>query len=109
MDDGPATSVEPRLLRTYLDLSPDAAFVVDASGRIVAANELSEAMFGYSVEELVGVSIETLVPEPLRDHHARLREGTPRTHTGDRWGRASSCGAGARTAHRSPWTSAWRL
>jgi PAS domain S-box-containing protein len=42
---------------------------VDSEGRIVLVNHTTEAMFGYSREELLGLSVETLVPAAMRDGH----------------------------------------
>src|SRR6185369_9036178 len=48
---------------------PDAAFMVDATGRIVVANDLAGKMFGYDVGELQGRPIGTLIPERFRQAH----------------------------------------
>jgi PAS domain S-box-containing protein len=47
----------------------------DRSGRIAWVNGRVEQMFGYAPGELVGQSVETLVPERLRASHARHRRG----------------------------------
>jgi len=47
--------------------------IVDPRGRIVMANPATETMFGYKVNELVGQSIEMLVPEKLRGAHQQER------------------------------------
>lgn len=57
-----------------LDAIPDATIVVDYSGNIVAANEHAIEMFGYSTDELVGISVDSLLPETLREIHSRHRE-----------------------------------
>jgi PAS domain S-box-containing protein len=50
------------------------------SGRIVLWNPAAERLFGYAADEIVGRSIELLVPEPLREQH---RAGIARyTQTG---------------------------
>ncbi len=72
----------PSLLEAFLQLSPDAAVVVDGAGRIAAVNALAAAMFGYQTGELEGRPIETLVPERLRAAHVGQRDGyiaAPRT------------------------------
>ncbi len=66
-----------------LQSSPDALIVVDVEGIILFANATSRALFGYSQEQLVGQSIEMLVPERFRIRHgahvgAFLREPTAR-------------------------------
>ena len=48
---------------------PDGVFVVAQDGLIVFANRQAEALFGYSREELVGQSIDTLVPDNIRPVH----------------------------------------
>ena len=48
----------------------DAVVVGDArTGRIVLWNPAAERLFGYSVSEAVGMPLESLVPERLRDRH----------------------------------------
>jgi len=60
-------------LATFLSLMPDAAVAVDRDGKIVAANELAEAMFAYPAGALVGKPVEVLVPARLRQLHRRQR------------------------------------
>ena len=48
--------------------------MVDSSGRIVDANPEAERLFGYSLEEMEGQSVELLVPEAARDRHVRHRD-----------------------------------
>jgi PAS domain S-box-containing protein len=52
-----------------------AIFVVDKSGRIVMANPATEKMLGYAENELIGQSVELLVPENLRGGHVSHRTG----------------------------------
>jgi PAS domain S-box-containing protein len=69
------------LFRRLLETSPDAVIVVDAAGRILFANQQAESLFEYSVNELIGQSIDVLVPERLRGAHAFHRQrysDTPR-------------------------------
>ncbi|PWB79639.1 MAG: hypothetical protein C3F08_06275 [Candidatus Methylomirabilota bacterium] len=53
--------------------APDAMLLVDHTGRIVLANEEAEKLFGYSLQELLGMPLELLVPEHLRAQHAAHR------------------------------------
>ncbi|MGH2659500.1 MAG: putative bifunctional diguanylate cyclase/phosphodiesterase [Actinomycetota bacterium] len=55
--------------------APGAILVVREDGRIVLANPQAEAIFGYEHDELIGRSVETLVPESLRAAHVRHRAG----------------------------------
>lgn len=57
----------------FFEHSPDAVVVVDAAGRIVAANDQAGRLFGYTVEELVGSPLELLLPEDRRHVHAAHR------------------------------------
>ena len=52
-----------------LQFSPDALIVVDFEGIILFANATSHTLFGYSREQLVGQSIDMLVPERFRFRH----------------------------------------
>lgn len=52
--------------RLAVEASPAALLMVHPDGRIVMANSRSLQLFGYSQAELVGQSIEILVPEPLQ-------------------------------------------
>ncbi|MGZ8585777.1 MAG: sensor histidine kinase [Actinomycetota bacterium] len=64
-----------RLFQSMLDAAPDAMLGVVADGTIVMANAQAEAAFGYRREELVGMSVETLIPERLRGRHPTHRAG----------------------------------
>ena len=59
--------------RQLLDAAPDAMVVVDQSGAIVLVNKQTEALFGYSREELIGRPVEALLPERLQDRHPGAR------------------------------------
>ena len=66
---------ESRRLRELLESAPDATVIVDKAGEIVLANDQAEKLFGYSAEELVGNSVEVLIPERLRGRHEGHRHG----------------------------------
>lgn len=57
-------------LRTMVESAPCAMVMTDAGGRIVLANAQAEKLFGYRREELIGQSVELLVPEQLRGQHS---------------------------------------
>lgn len=63
----------PTALQGFLEAAPDAIVVVDQEGRIVILNSLTERLFGYAREDLIGRRIELLVPERLRAVHAKHR------------------------------------
>lgn len=59
--------------RDVLEAAPDALVVVNEAGEIVQLNRATADLFGYSREELLGKSIEILIPERYRAAHARHR------------------------------------
>ena len=61
--------------RIVLDAAPNAMIMVDSAGVISFANASAGTVFGYSLNELIGRPIETLIPERFRDRHAGYREG----------------------------------
>ena len=61
--------------RMLLESAPDAMIIIDDQGKIAIANAQSEEMFGYEREEMLGQSVEMLLPERLRDPHVDHREG----------------------------------
>ncbi len=61
-------------LENLFAFSPDGIFVTDGDGIIRSANPRASELFGYSPEELIGMSIEALVPERFRRRHPSHRE-----------------------------------
>ena len=49
-------------LRRLIDAAPDSTVVVDGTGKIRFANRPTERLFGYGLSELLGKSIEDLMP-----------------------------------------------
>ena len=64
----------PSVLNDLFAFSPDAIFVTDPAGFIRGANPRASELFGYEQAELVGMSIEALVPERFRRNHPSHRE-----------------------------------
>ena len=62
------------LYKALLDAAPDALVVVDASGVIRIINRQAETLFGYGRDELLGRSVDILVPDAVRAFHAGRRE-----------------------------------
>ncbi|MGD0941660.1 MAG: PAS domain S-box protein, partial [Terracidiphilus sp.] len=61
-------------LENLFDISPDAIVVTDTNGMIREANPRATELFGYTHEELIGKSVDELVPERLRGRHPSHRE-----------------------------------
>ena len=55
--------------RALLEYAPDAMVVVNGNGKIVLINEQTTNLFGYTKDELIGQSLEILLPEAYRDKH----------------------------------------
>ncbi len=66
-------ALPPALARSVLDDAPDAMIIIDAFGTIWFANRQVSALFGYAHGEVIGDSIEKLVPERFRNQHAGYR------------------------------------
>jgi PAS domain S-box-containing protein len=60
-------------LYAIIDGSPYAKVLVNERGRIALVNAQTEKLFGYSRDELLGESIEMLVPARFRPGHPALR------------------------------------
>jgi len=60
--------------RVAVESAPSAMVLVNRDGKIVLINAQMEKVFGYSREELLGQSVEILVPKSFRKNHPRLRE-----------------------------------
>ncbi|MGA7410372.1 MAG: sigma 54-interacting transcriptional regulator [Bryobacteraceae bacterium] len=58
---------------TFFEVAPDAMVLVDRHGRIALLNGQTEKMFGYGREELIGESVEKLMPERFRSGHVAHR------------------------------------
>jgi len=61
--------------RAVVEHSPIAKIMISNQGRIVLANLQAERMFGYPRDELLGQTIEVLVPHSVRKHHPAMRRG----------------------------------
>jgi two-component system sensor kinase FixL len=55
--------------RAIIDSAVDAIIVIDVRGRIEAFNRSAERMFGYAEAEMLGETVNTLMPSPYREEH----------------------------------------
>ncbi len=67
-------STPPDLTRSALDAAPDAMIIIDALGVIRFANRQVSALFGYAHDDVIGQSIEMLMPERFRARHIGHRQ-----------------------------------
>jgi PAS domain S-box-containing protein len=69
-----AVSGEARF-RAFMESASQGIIAIEQSGRIQIANQKAEELFGYTREEMMGGSIEMLLPESLRAMHEQHRKG----------------------------------
>jgi diguanylate cyclase (GGDEF)-like protein/PAS domain S-box-containing protein len=56
--------------KSLLESAADGILIADPEGRILRMNRETERIFGYSRQELVGRSVQELIPQQLRERHA---------------------------------------
>ena len=71
---------------SLLEAVPDAMVAVNQKGVILQINTQTECMFGYTRKELIGQSIEILVPECQRSQHIGHRQHSPKSPGFGEWG-----------------------
>lgn len=62
------------LFRAVVESAPNGVVMVDSAGIIVLVNRETERLFGYARSELLGSSIDALVPGRFRAQHPRERD-----------------------------------
>ena len=64
-----------RLTEALLESATEGIILIDAGGRISVVNRAAERMFGYPRAELLGQTLEILLPERIRPTHLAHRTG----------------------------------
>lgn len=68
--------------KKILEAAPDGVLIIDEAGKIQYVNKQLDAIFGYAEDELVGKTVEALIPETYHSAHASYRKNyfdSPRT------------------------------
>jgi len=81
-----------RNVRGLMEAAPDALVAIDARGMMVKVNGEMQRMFGYTRDQLLGASVELIIPERFRERHLhgqrQYRHDSKRqTIAGDLFGR----------------------
>ena len=71
---GTFTALSSKSVGDLLDSAPDPTIIIDASGLIRFANRQVATLFGYAHDEIIGHSIEELMPERFRTRHVEHRK-----------------------------------
>ena len=58
-----------------VESAPNGMLMIDQQGKMTLVNKQVEQMFGYTREELLGKSVEMLIPERFRHGHPAHRTG----------------------------------
>lgn len=61
-------------IKNALEISLDAIVIVNAAGTIIIANSQAANLFGYTLDDLIGQSVDMLLPERLRAPHPLHRK-----------------------------------
>ena len=71
----PSVSKTDGLFQAVVESSPHGVVMIDSRGAMVLVNRETERLFGYSRDELIGQSVEMLVPQRFREGHPSYRTG----------------------------------
>lgn len=68
-----SAAAEAAQYRLVIDLAPDAIVLTDQQGLIILVNRQTEVLFGFTRAELLGQSIELLIPTRFHGAHVQHR------------------------------------
>jgi PAS domain S-box-containing protein len=63
------TTLLPDVVLRAVAHAPDAVVIVDVAGIICYWNDGAVRIFGYEPEEMLGSTLDAIIPEPLRQRH----------------------------------------
>ena len=61
---------EQSRMRCMLEAAPEAMLIADIDGRVHYANQIGARCFGYPLADIIGLSLEQLVPDSTHSHTA---------------------------------------
>jgi PAS domain S-box-containing protein len=76
--------LDDRIIWGVVEAAPDGIVMADLEGKVLLVNQRTEELFGYDRGELLGKSVDVLLPEALRAAHAEHRRDyavAPRTRS----------------------------
>lgn len=62
-------------MTSLFENATEGILLTETSGNIILANPSAEHIFGYDKDELIGKSVELLIPAKFHAHHGQLRKG----------------------------------
>lgn len=68
-----AAPLTTEMMLRFIEVAPDAVIVSDAGGCIVFVNQQAVQSFGYARSEMLGLNIDSLLPDALRERHTNHR------------------------------------
>lgn len=63
------TTEDMESFKEIIKFSADAILSIDMNGNVVLFNEAAQNLFGYSLDEIIGKSLDVLLPKSVLGHH----------------------------------------
>lgn len=76
--------LDDRVIWSVVEAAPDGIVMADITGKVLLVNQRTEELFGYDRGELLGKSVDVLLPDALQRAHAAHRadySDAPRTRS----------------------------